>query len=57
MLYVDRWMMVLTFHGATVEEYHYWLAMVNHSFDTFTLPEELWFATDRDLTGYTRTME
>ena len=51
-LYVDKWMYVLTFQGANVEEYHYWLAMVNYSYDTFTLPEALWFATDRDLSRY-----
>lgn len=48
-LYVDTWMYVLAFQGATVEEYHHWLAMVNYSFDTFMLPEALWFAVDRDL--------
>ena len=50
-LYVDRWQIVLIYQGASVEEYEYWLAMANYSFYTFDLPNELWFATDRDLSG------
>lgn len=56
-MYVDRWMMVVTYNAATVEEYQYWLAMMNYSFDTFTIPEALWFATDRDLVGHNRIAE
>lgn len=55
LLYVDRWQIVLTWQGASPEEYEYWLPMANYSFATFTLPEALWFSTDRDLMGYTRT--
>ncbi len=53
-LYVDTWQMVVTWQGATEEEYKYWLPMGNYAFFTFNLPPELWFATDRDLSGYTR---
>ena len=48
-LYVDRWTIVLTWQGSSVEEYEYWLAMANYSFATFNVADELWFATDRDL--------
>jgi hypothetical protein len=53
-LYVDTWQMVVTYQGASEEEYDYWLSMGNYSFFHFTIPEALWFATDRDLSGYTR---
>jgi hypothetical protein len=49
LLYVDRWLIVVLWQGSSEEEYDYWLAMANYSFATFTLPEALWFATDRDL--------
>jgi hypothetical protein len=49
LLYVAKWLIVLTWQGSSVEEYHYWLSMGNYSFATFTLPPELWFATDRNL--------
>jgi hypothetical protein len=52
MLYVDKWLIVLTWQGSSEEEYEYWLAMANYSFATFNLPEALWFATDRDLGGH-----
>jgi len=48
-LYVDKWLIVLTWQGASQEEYDYWLAMANYSYATFTLPPALWFAVDRDL--------
>ena len=54
LLYVDKWQMVVTWQGATEEEYEYWLSMGNYAFNTFTIPEALWFATDRDLSGHTR---
>jgi hypothetical protein len=50
LLYVDTWVMCLTWQGSTPEEYKYWLAMANYSFQTFQLPEALWYATDRTLT-------
>ncbi len=50
-LYVAKWLIVVTYQGETVEEYHHWLAMANYCFATFNLVEELWFATDRDLQG------
>lgn len=53
-MYVDTWLMVLAWQGRDEEEYEYWLAMVNYTFHFFTIPEALWFATDRDLVGYTR---
>lgn len=56
-LYVDRWLIVLTWQGSTEEAYDYWLAMANYSFDTFNIPEALWFAVDRDLVGYRRRAE
>jgi hypothetical protein len=51
LLYVDTWLMVVTYQGANEEEYAYWLPMGNYSFFRFELPEALWFATDRGLTG------
>jgi hypothetical protein len=54
-LYVDTWQMVVTYQGATEEEYEYWLSMGNYSFHHFVIPEALWFATDRDLTGVMHT--
>lgn len=49
LLYVDTWLMVLTWQGSDPVEYEYWLAMANYSFATFNLPEALWFFTDREL--------
>ncbi|MBA3943254.1 MAG: hypothetical protein H0X37_01675 [Herpetosiphonaceae bacterium] len=54
-LYVDKWLIVLTFQGYSEEAYDHWLAMANYSFDTFNIPAELWFSVDRDLSGYTRS--
>ena len=45
-LYVDMWQIIAIFQGSTVEEYDYWLPMGNYCFNTFELPEHLWFATD-----------
>jgi hypothetical protein len=55
LLYVDTWLMCLTWQGSSPEAYHYWYAMANHSFHSFELPQALWFATDRDLAGWRRT--
>lgn len=52
MMYVDEWQLVLVYQGSSPEEYKYWLPMGNYSFSTFELPQELWFATDRDLNAY-----
>jgi hypothetical protein len=49
LLYVEKWLICLTWQGSTVEEYRYWFAMANQSFLTFELPTALWFYTDRDL--------
>jgi hypothetical protein len=49
MLYVDTWQIVLVYQGSSPEEYDYWISMGNYAFSTFELPQELWFATDRDL--------
>jgi hypothetical protein len=54
-LYIDTWLMVVTYQGANKEEYDYWLPMGNYAFFRFELPQALWFATDRDLTGALRT--
>lgn len=54
MLYVDKWLIVITYQGSSPEEYDYWLAMANYSYATFYLPEALWFATDRDLASQLR---
>ena len=51
LLYVDKWQIVVTYQGATPEEYQHWLSMGNYAFHFFTIPPELWFATDRDLSG------
>lgn len=48
-MYVDTWQIVLTYQGESPEEYEYWLPMGNYAFFHFTIPPELWFATDRDL--------
>ncbi|GAB4114455.1 MAG: hypothetical protein Fur005_46410 [Roseiflexaceae bacterium] len=53
-LYVDRWLMVVTFQGETPAEYDYWFPIANHSFLNFVLPEALWYAVDRDLAGVNR---
>jgi hypothetical protein len=53
-LYVDHWQISLVYQGATLDDYNYWLAMANYSFFTFDLPTELWFATDRELSGLAR---
>src|SRR5579884_4056083 len=43
LLYVDKWQIVLTWQGATEDEYEHWLPMGNYAFATFNLPEALWF--------------
>jgi hypothetical protein len=53
-LYVDKWLIVVTWQGASEDIYDHWLAMANYSFDTFNVPEALWFAVDRDLGGALR---
>lgn len=57
LMYVDHWLMVVTYQGATPEEYDHWYNMVNYSFAMFNLPEALWFAVDRDLTGQKKPVE
>ncbi len=49
MLYVDKWLIMLTWQGSSEEEFNYWLPMANYSFATFQLPSALWFATDPDV--------
>ena len=49
LLYVDKWLMVVTWQGATEEDYEHWFPLANYTFNTFNLPEALWFSTDRDL--------
>lgn len=48
-LYVDKWLIMLTWQGSSEEEFEYWLPMANYAFATFNIPEALWFATDREL--------
>jgi len=48
-LYVDKWLINLAWQGSTPEEYDYWLPMAEYAFQTFEIPQALWFATDRDL--------
>lgn len=48
-MYVDKWQLLVSFQGSTVEEYEYWLPMGNYCFNTFELPEYLWFATDPEV--------
>ena len=50
-LYVDKWQIILSWQGSTPDEYEYWLPMAVYAYNTFELPEALWFATDRDLVG------
>jgi hypothetical protein len=52
-MYVAQWQIVLTYQGRTPEEWEYWLPMGNYAFALFSIPPELWFATDRDLTKKT----
>lgn len=48
-MYIDKWLMVLTYQGETVDEWEHWYGMANQSFHHFVIPTELWFATDRDI--------
>lgn len=48
-LYADKWQLLVSYQGSTVEEYEYWLPMGNYCFNTFELPEVLWFATDPEV--------
>jgi hypothetical protein len=50
-MYVDKWLMVLTYQGETVDEWEHWYGMANQSFHHFVIPTELWYATDRDING------
>jgi len=54
LVYVDTWLISLTWQGSSPEEYEYWLSMANYAFNTFNLPPGLWFAVDRDLAGKSR---
>jgi hypothetical protein len=49
MLYVFKWLFALVAQGETAEEYQYWYPMLGGCIDSFDLPPELWFASDRDL--------
>lgn len=49
LVYVDQWLICLTWQGATPAAYDFWFAMANQSFLTFELPEALWYSADRDL--------
>jgi hypothetical protein len=54
-IYADRWQIVLIWHGATIEEFHYWYPMTNYSFLTLKLSDFLWFLTDRELATSEKT--
>ena len=56
-MYVDKWLLVVTWQGSDLEAYDYWFAMANYAFNTFNINEYLWFATDRDLAGLHRTTQ
>ena len=56
MLYVDKYLIALTWQGATPEDYEHWLAMANYSYATFTLPQWLWFATDPEMDEFRRSV-
>jgi len=49
MLYLDKWLIVLVWQGSNETEFTYWLPMANYAFQTFRIPDALWFATDRAL--------
>jgi hypothetical protein len=49
LLYVDTWLICLTWQGSSPEEYDYWFAMANQTFLTFEIPQALWFYSDREL--------
>jgi hypothetical protein len=49
LIYVDKWLILLAAQGSTPDEYAYWLSMTEYAFQTFELPEALWFATDPEL--------
>jgi hypothetical protein len=48
-LYVDKWLINLAWQGSTPEEYGYWEPIAAYAYQTFEIPQALWFATDRDL--------
>jgi hypothetical protein len=48
-LYVEKWQIVLTYQGESPGEWEYWLPMGNYCLNSFNVPPELWYATDRDL--------
>ncbi|HEX2037076.1 MAG TPA: hypothetical protein VHS99_23090 [Chloroflexota bacterium] len=54
LLYVDRWLLCVTWQGSDPQTYDYWLAMANQCFLTFEIPEALWFYTDRELLAQLR---
>jgi hypothetical protein len=56
MLYVDKYVIALTWQGATLEDYEHWLAMANYSYATFTLPQWLWFASDPDMDEFRKSV-
>src|SRR5690606_36046114 len=53
-LFVDKWRYVLILQGTTPEEFASRTPTGNYAFARFELPQELWFATDRDLSPYAR---
>ena len=48
-LYVDKWLFNLTWQGSTPEKYEYWEPIASYAYQTFEIPQALWFATNRDL--------
>jgi hypothetical protein len=52
-LYVDKWLIMLAWQGSTRDEYAYWEPMAAYAYQTFEIPQALWFATDRDILGIT----
>jgi hypothetical protein len=53
-LYVGKWQIVFAYQGESIEDYEYWLPMGNTMYFHIKIPDELWFATDRDLNGFNK---
>ncbi|MBN1936785.1 MAG: hypothetical protein JW934_19145 [Anaerolineae bacterium] len=46
MIYVYRWLFVLTAQGDSPEAYQHWSMMLNDCLNSFDLADALWFASD-----------
>jgi hypothetical protein len=50
-MYVSKLQFVFTYQGESVDDYEFWLPMGNTFYFNVKLPDSLWFATDRTLSG------